>query len=927
MITQPYVGLRPFKQYEHEIFFGREKCVNELTELLIKTNFIAVVSEAYCGKTSLVHCGLETKLLNDTETQWHIANFQPYSNPFVQLATSLLKDDVLGEHLSFNTKDAVEGLKQVLAYGDLSLYQLLEQNHFPKDHKLLLVCDQFEDIFNLYEQNKSLAEKFVQLLVSSAKKHPKKIKTPYDIYVVVTLRSNYLDKVSLFPDLDQIIRNNIYLVPHLNKAQLKEAIIKPALFFENQKNNTDEDENSSTEDHPTDQKDFFENDEGIDAVYRKIERNELFSDDSKINNEKENHEEKQTVENIEPKLVEFLLNNVSGSGDQLPLLQHLLMRMWELSLTGLDHSSLTMEMYKKTRVGGFNEALPRHLEETYYSLKENQREIAKSLFRQLVEVKNNQQSSLLHVPVKIAEVAKLEQTSVEEIIKVIETFRKPERGFLIPAFPEKLSAVTLVEISHESILLHWTQLAGWKKEERRAERNYRELNTLAHQYYEEKGTLLQKIQKQKNELWQWSESEGAVTQTWAEHYGCDFDLIERYLLKSKNLFAYFHKYYTLPMYSALFVISILIIGVIFFPLKQERFVPLEKNALEILYQTEKELILKKEAFYLEKKCNKAIIDKPNSTHSWFHCGYWLAYQGKLDEAEAAYEKSRELEPDNADTLLQLAKIWVIKKRFDEAEPILNGLLAKDPENSDILYQLGEILSHEDSLKKSRDRQLRLGIHYYQTALAFSPKNDKILSQLGRTFSLLGDHKQAFEHLKKAVEINPQNVDAWYNLGNEYIKNAQIDAGVKALENITEITPNNLKYWRILGHLHMKNAKPEEADKAFTKALGLKPDDDDNWRNLGAALLRKGDLVKATEAFEKAVTLNKYNDVNHRNLGNIWMKKNKFNAALKSYNAALKIKASKINLIKKADVLTMLNKHQKASNLYKQAAVMKDSDWE
>ena len=126
---------------------------------------------------------------------------------------------------------------------------------------------------------------------------------------------------------------------------------------------------------------------------------------------------------------------------------------------------------------------------------------------------------------------------------------------------------------------------------------------------------------------------------------------------------------------------------------------------------------------------------------------------------------------------------------------------------------------------------------------------------------------------------------------------------------------------------MKNAQSEEAAKAFTKALGLNPQDDENLRNLGLALLKKGDLVKATEAFANAVILNKNNDKNHRNLGDVWMKRNKLDKALKFYSAAQKIKASKINLIKKADVLTKLNQYKKASHLYKQAAVMIDSDWE
>ncbi len=918
MITQPYVGLRPFKQHDHEIFFGREECVDELTERLTKTNFIAVVSEAYCGKTSLVHCGLETKLLKDTETQWHIANFQPYSNPYIQLATSLLTPEILGGKLAFSDKYTIQELKQVLAYGDLSLHQLLKRNPLPTNHNLLIVCDQFEDIF-LRAQENLVAEKFINLLVSSTKPYKFDREVSNQIYIIITMRSNYLDKASLFPRLDKIIRNNIYLVSHLNKKQLEDVILKPVLFIKNYQNEVPQ---LSQDEVIKNEHDFLDN--NIIEEYSK-ELN-IFPN-TVTTNKKLAVEEKEEIE-IDPKLATFLLDNIEIKGDELPLLQHLLMRMWHISLFG-GKRSLTIELYKKISGGDFYIILERHLNKIYYQhLKEDQQVIARNLFRQLIEVTNNKQSSLLYVPVKIAEVAKLAQTSVEEIIKVIETFRKPDCGFLIPAYPEKLDKETLIEFSYESILRYWSKLANWKAEEGEAERNYRELDKLAHQYYEGKGARLQKVQKQTNALWQWSESEHTFNQAWAEHYGCDFNLIERYLLKSKNLFAYCHKYYALPTYAVFSVIIILIIWSFLPSQKQAVSIPLvKKDTLDILYQTEEALILKKEAFYLEKKCNEATIDKPNSTDAWFHCGFWMAYQGKLDEAEEAYQKSIKLDSDNTDAQLQLAKIWVIKKRFDEAEAILNSLLAEDSHNAEILYQLGEILTDEDSLKKSRKRQLRTGIYYYQTALTISPKNDKILSQLGRTFTLLGDHKQAFENLKKAVEINPQNIDAWYNLGNEYIKNAQIDAGIETLKKIIEKNPRNLKYWRILGHLYMKKNQFEKAAKAFTKALGLKPDDDNNWRNLGAALLRKGDLVEATGAFEKAVTLNKYNNINYRNLGDVWMKRHHLKKALKFYNTALEIKVNKINLIKKAGVLTQLNQYKQANNLYKQAVVMKASDWD
>jgi hypothetical protein len=54
----PYPGLRPFKEDESDIFFGREKPTDQLLARLASNRFLAVIGPSGCGKSSLVKAGM-----------------------------------------------------------------------------------------------------------------------------------------------------------------------------------------------------------------------------------------------------------------------------------------------------------------------------------------------------------------------------------------------------------------------------------------------------------------------------------------------------------------------------------------------------------------------------------------------------------------------------------------------------------------------------------------------------------------------------------------------------------------------------------------------------------------------------------------------------------------------------------------------------
>jgi hypothetical protein len=133
------------------------------------------------------------------------------------------------------------------------------------NENLLVIVDQFEEIFRFsrvteQREYRDEAAAFVKLLLEAAGQRE------LPIYVVLTMRSDFLGDCSQFWGLPEAINESQYLIPRLTRDQLKEAITGPISV-------------------------------GLGR--------------------------------ITPRLVARLLNDVTDNHDQWPVLQHLLMRMWD----------------------------------------------------------------------------------------------------------------------------------------------------------------------------------------------------------------------------------------------------------------------------------------------------------------------------------------------------------------------------------------------------------------------------------------------------------------------------------------------------------------------------------------------------------------------------------------------------------------------
>jgi len=108
-------------------------------------------------------------------------------------------------------------------------------------------------------------------------------------------------------------------------------------------------------------------------------------------------------------------------------------------------------------------------------------------------------------------------------------------------------------------------------------------------------------------------------------------------------------------------------------------------------------------------------------------------------------------------------------------------------------------------------------------------------------------------LARAVEIEPGDAHAWFNLGYVRDKGGMDDAAIAAFRRATELNPNNDRAWYGLGMLHARHGRHAEAAAALTEAGKLQPMNGLAWYALGMAWQHCNEPDRVAAVIEHTLT--------------------------------------------------------------------------
>src|SRR5436190_7193240 len=220
---------------------------------------------------------------------------------------------------------------------------------------------------------------------------------------------------------------------------------------------------------------------------------------------------------ITSRLTKKLLSDIGDNQDQLPILQHALMRTWDYWVANREPGE-PMDIRHYNAIGKISQALSLHANEAYDELTAGEKEIAEILFKSLTE--KNQENQGLRRAAKVKVVSELAGVSEEEVIRVVECFRRIGRSFLMPGSQVVLTGASTIELSHESLMRIWTRLSNWVDEEFESAQLYKRISNAAALYQTGKAGLWRPPDLQLALNWQKKQK---PTRTWAQRYDVAFE--------------------------------------------------------------------------------------------------------------------------------------------------------------------------------------------------------------------------------------------------------------------------------------------------------------------------------------------------------------------------------------------------------------------
>ncbi|MBL8287245.1 MAG: hypothetical protein JNL85_04610 [Rubrivivax sp.] len=249
---EPYPGLRPFLDFEAALLFGRQRQVGEILERLAATQFVAVLGGSGSGKSSLIHAGVTPALrsygIPGAGDLWLPMVCTPGTNvsPADQAArrhspvTRLVRR--FGKLLKSRGSAAADARRDAemaeVFRQEGGFARLLEAygreldvppGPDPGDARVLFVIDQFEEVFHPTNKAAAGGPDEVAVLVERLldhffRPHPR-------CYVVITMRSEHLNDCATFLELPDAINKSSFLVRRLDAGELREAMVGPAQRF------------------------------------------------------------------------------------------------------------------------------------------------------------------------------------------------------------------------------------------------------------------------------------------------------------------------------------------------------------------------------------------------------------------------------------------------------------------------------------------------------------------------------------------------------------------------------------------------------------------------------------------------------------------------------------------------------------------------
>ncbi|MGD0077610.1 MAG: tetratricopeptide repeat protein [Sedimentisphaerales bacterium] len=238
------------------------------------------------------------------------------------------------------------------------------------------------------------------------------------------------------------------------------------------------------------------------------------------------------------------------------------------------------------------------------------------------------------------------------------------------------------------------------------------------------------------------------------------------------------------------------------------------------------------------------------------------------------------------------------------------VVAADFNDAQLFYRKG--------LKELWQENYVAALTFFQKAKEKNPQDANAWFQLGVCFDELGRWQEAIEADKQAIKIKPGFAEAHCNLGNAYRELGRYRDAIESYKQAIRIKPDDALAHSNLGVAYGNLGRYQDEIESYKQAIRINPDYALAHSNLGVAYGNLGRYQDEIESYKQAIRIKPDLALAHSNLGVAYGKLGRWQDAMESFKQAIRIKPDDADTHYNLGVTyANLNRYQDAIESYKQ----------
>ncbi|MBN1423791.1 tetratricopeptide repeat protein [Candidatus Fermentibacteria bacterium] len=231
-------------------------------------------------------------------------------------------------------------------------------------------------------------------------------------------------------------------------------------------------------------------------------------------------------------------------------------------------------------------------------------------------------------------------------------------------------------------------------------------------------------------------------------------------------------------------------------------------------------------------------------------GNALFQNEKFAEAAEEYAIATQIEPGFIDAHKNRAIALLRAGDEDESEQEWKAVLELSQRGDENWVQAHDVFAK----LAMQDSAYAEALAHTDSILTVKQADVELLSFKAGLLDAMGREQEALDIYRQILAIDPENVDAWFNLGVIYSKLGMIEEAEDAFVHVVQMVPDDKEAQYNMGVMALNLKRWDMARNAFQKVTELDPENGQAWQNLAICLLNLGDTDGAKAAYEKATTL-------------------------------------------------------------------------